>query len=125
MADKSVGEIWEDLGMPTTRELHARLKDTEHWKLTWSQVVHALRAHCDPLGVEAYRSVRMNKILAAQSAPAEVERHERRRTASPRQPLNAAVVDIETTSFEAPGYEGILVCMCILPLVGDEVFTYS
>jgi hypothetical protein len=41
----------------------------------------------------------------------------------PRVLLRAAVFDVETSDFGSEGYEGFLLCCCILPLDSDEVQT--
>lgn len=41
----------------------------------------------------------------------------------PRVLLRAAVFDIETSDFGSEGYEGFLLCCCILPVDGNEVQT--
>lgn len=46
-----------------------------------------------------------------------------RRIPSKRVLFKSAVFDVETTDFNTAGYQGRLVCACILPLAGEEVRT--
>lgn len=54
MTNENLGEQWVRAGLSSTRHFHeALIEDGED--ITWSQVVHGLRAFCDPLSISEYR----------------------------------------------------------------------
>jgi uncharacterized protein YprB with RNaseH-like and TPR domain len=113
---------WEDITGDELYELNRHGNRSDPARLTYSELAARFGVS---RGAIAGKIARREGDNSPQIVENDIMRKSYQRPEAPAQLFEAAVFDIETTDFGAIGYNGVLVCISVLPLRSDEVKTVA